>query len=201
MTTLERFNLTKEPDIKVWWPRLVIDDRFYKEGMPILYTFFEEFRFLSNFHVQPITWQGKVYQTTEAAYQADKTDNEDFKEQIRLASGPGSARKMGQAVLLRKNWDAEKEQAMREIVTLKFMANADLAMKLMKTDGQYLVESTVWHDNFWGICIKKDCEKGCGEKKGLNTLGKILMEIRQALCEGYLEEIKAMGRIVRHENS
>ena len=188
-STLERFNATKEPDIKVWWPRLVIDDRFYKEGMPILYAFFEEFRFLSNFHTQPIVWQGKEYQTTEAAYQADKTDNEDFKEQIRLASGPGSARKMGQAVPLKKDWDKIKEATMREVVFLKFMSNSELANKLLKTMPYYLIEGTTWHDNFFGICIKKDCEKGCSEKKGLNVLGKVLMEVRQALHEEFMQAV------------
>jgi ribA/ribD-fused uncharacterized protein len=187
VTILEKFKKEKEPSICNWWNRLSFDNRFYKNDIPIIYEFFEDYRFLSNFHIQQIVYDGAVYTSTEAAYQASKTNIPEIKEQIRLSS-PSSARKMGQAVTLRKNWENVKEQIMREVVTLKFEASCELTMKLLETGEAYLVEGNIWHDNFYGICIKKNCPT-CQDKIGKNILGKILMEIRYNIRQNIRQNV------------
>ena len=182
MNKENKFELEKETDRSIWWNRLDIDDRFYNPEYPIIDWFFDEYRYLSNYHIQPIIYNGKSYISTENAYQASKTTLEEAHEDIRLASSPGKSKKLGQLVKLRPDWEEVKEQIMREVVWLKFNADADLANKLISTNNAYLIEGTVWHDNFYGICLKKNCEK-CEHKIGKNILGKILMETRKRLKE------------------
>ena len=180
--------LKDKAEVDLWLPRLVKDDRFWPQSKgDMLYAFFGENRWMSNFHIQPLVYEGKEYQSTEAAYQAAKTDNPEIKEQIRLSS-PAGAKKLGNCLNIRKDWEEVKWNIMSEIVALKFLASQELQLKLLKTYPLYLVEGNTWHDNGYGICIHKDCRKGCWEKKGKNMLGKILMEIRQALYEQFMEE-------------
>jgi predicted NAD-dependent protein-ADP-ribosyltransferase YbiA (DUF1768 family) len=68
------------------------------------------------------------------------------------------------------------------VVWLKFNADPTLTRNLLNTGDSYLIESTTWHDNCWGICVKKDCVK-CSGKLATNLLGKILMETRKKLKE------------------
>jgi ribA/ribD-fused uncharacterized protein len=179
---MNRFEQDKEQNRDKWWNRLIIDYRFYYPTVYIIDWFFDEYRFLSNYHLQPIIYDGKLYQTTEAAYQAAKTTLFEAKEDIRLASSPGKAKKLGGCVPIRPDWEEIKEQVMREVVWLKFNADPTLTRNLLNTGDSYLIESTTWHDNCWGICVKKDCVK-CSGKLATNLLGKILMETRKKLKE------------------
>lgn len=172
----------KETDRSKWWPRLIIDERFYLPDINVIDWFFDEYRFLTNYHDYPIMYNGKSYRTTEGAYQAAKAISEEDQENIRLAKTPAKAKKLGQIVQMRSDWEDIKEQVMRDVVWEKFNSSADLTNSLISTGNSYLVEGTVWHDNIWGICIKKDCEK-CKDKQGRNLLGKILMETRKRLNE------------------
>jgi predicted NAD-dependent protein-ADP-ribosyltransferase YbiA (DUF1768 family) len=62
---------------------------------------------------------------------------------------------------------------MKAVVRMKFLQNPELLKQLKETGDEELIEGNTWHDNFWGICYCGKC------KKGLNTLGKILMEVRK----------------------
>ena len=137
-----------------------------------------EYRFLSNFYMHEITYKGKVYASTEHAYQAMKTLDEDWAEAIRLAETPSKAKKKGGLCPLRPDWDEIKDQIMDEVLALKF-ADPELEQSLIDTYQKYLVEGVTWHDNFWGICLKRDCERGCLEKTGKNHLGLALMRLRE----------------------
>ena len=85
---------------------------------------------------------------------------------------PGAAKRAGRSLTLRKDWEEVKFKVMEECLREKFR-DTELLLKLLATDGHFLVEGTTWHDQCWGICT---CEK-CGGN-GANNLGKLLMKIR-----------------------
>lgn len=132
--------------------------------------FFGFYRPFSNFHYIPIEMDGIVYPTTEHAYQAAKTDDVDARRDICCLSSPALARKAGQKVQMRKDWDDVKLSVMRDVSWTKYQDEA-LADLLLSTGDLELVEDNRWGDKYWGRV------KGVGE----NNLGKILMDIRTRL--------------------
>lgn len=139
------------------------------------------YRFLSNFWPCKIHWMGIEFKDTESAYQATKVDPELPEEEytkiideIRNASSPGIAKRLGKEVLLngkqRKDWRDISLDVMYELNKLKFQ-NPILKKKLIDTGDTYIEETNTWKDTFWGVC----------SGKGENHLGRILMTIRKEL--------------------
>lgn len=134
--------------------------------------FVGEFSWLSNYFEVPVTYEGRTYGSSEAAYHASKFPSEERDEFTTLgadASKKLSRRKQVDAAA----WDARKERVMREIVWAKFSQNPNLAAKLLATGDRHLEELNWWGDKFWGTV------KG----EGRNVLGQILMEARTRLRE------------------
>lgn len=129
------------------------------------------FRFLSNFYPASVYYEGIIYPTSEHAFQAVKTTDENQRLNIAMLETPGEAKKYGKTVRMRPAWDDVKVGVMAEIVEAKFTQNPDLLEKLLATDDIELVEGNTWGDKFWGV------SGGAGE----NYLGKVLMELRQRL--------------------
>jgi ribA/ribD-fused uncharacterized protein len=153
---------------------------FKEMGLLLIDNFKNEFAFLSNFSPSPIlSVDGKRWATVEHFYQGAKTLDEKEREAIRLAPSPGKAKRMGQRVSLRSDWEDVKQKIMLEGIRLKFGCGSDLAQKLLKTGNHDLVEGNCWHDNIWGDCYCLDC----GNIKGQNLLGKLLMQVRMELME------------------
>lgn len=134
--------------------------------------------FLSNFHSSKVTYAGVEYPTIEHAYQASKTLDTAQQEKIRLAESPAKAKKLGKRVTLRSDWDAVKVDIMRGLIEQKFKEGTGLAMALLWTGDEELVEKNWWGDDFWGVTYN-----GVGQ----NWLGKLLMERRKQLT--YQEDI------------
>jgi ribA/ribD-fused uncharacterized protein len=151
-------------------------------------------RFLSNFYMHAIEFDGAVYASNEHAYQASKTLDENWKEAIRLAETPGKARKKGREAPIRPDWDDIKDKVMKDVLDIKFQ-DADLKVRLIDTYPSYLVEGTSWHDNYWGICLLSNCPK-CMGKSGLNRLGVLLMELREKIIIDRLQEEVEFAREV-----
>ena len=185
---------TRDPK-EIWWKRLDVDPRFYSPEYSVIDNFRLEYDFLSNFFLHPIIYKNKLWQTTEAAFQAMKTDNEDFQEQIRIAKHPAVAKKMGKCVPIRKDWEDVKESIMKEVCTVKF-SEPKMAKALLDTGNAYLIEGTTWHDNLYGICVLKGCWR-CESKIGKNILGKILMEIRKEILDGLQKEVEEARRLAK----
>lgn len=136
-----------------------------------------EYRWLSNFHLANVKFEGLTYMSTEHAYQAAKSNDLEIREMIAIISSCGLARKAGQLIPLADDWHTTRKfEVMNEVVRTKFNTHEDLADKLLATGDQELIEGTTWHDNCWGSCI---CNK-CGNQ-GQNHLGKILMAVREEL--------------------
>lgn len=133
-------------------------------------TFEGQHSFLSNFYPVTIEYQGKTYPSSEHAYQAAKTLDDDERESIAILPTAAAAKKAGKHVQLRDNWSTIKDQIMFDICWIKFNV-PHLREKLLATKDAMLVEGNWWHDTYWGVC----------NGKGRNQLGKTLMQIRNLL--------------------
>jgi len=143
--------------------------------MKMIHGFNNKYDFLSNFYACSTEYDGIWYPTSEHAFQAAKTLDQDLRLFIKAAPTPGEAKRRGRSVVLRSDWEQVKDQVMYEIVKNKFK-NPDMRQRLIATinegyDG--FCEDNWWHDNYWGNC---QCEK-CQGIKGQNHLGKILMQV------------------------
>lgn len=139
---------------------------------PIL-GFKDEYRWLSNFWNAPITVTGFKYQNTEAAYQAAKTINIEYREQFEFMTGT-QAKRAGRKLILRKDWDFVKLEIMELVLRAKFMTHGHLAAKLRNTQNQNIIELNTWGDIYWGQIKNKN-----DNLIGKNILGKLLMNIRE----------------------
>ena len=75
---------------------------------------------------------------------------------------------------LRRDWERVKDDVMRAAVRCKFETHADLREQLLATGDEELVEDSP-NDYYWGRG-----RNGTGK----NVLGRILMEVREALRSG-----------------
>lgn len=136
---------------------------------------FKEFRgptrWLSNFYESYFTYKNHMWKTTEHAYQALKTLDADEFLKVMNCRTPGQAKRLGQKVTLRKDWDLIKIKIMYDINYAKFSQNKRLTCLLIDTKDCELIEGNDWGDTFWGVC----------NGKGRNELGKILMRIRKEI--------------------
>lgn len=134
-----------------------------------------KYAFLSNFYNCPVTYNGLTYQNNEAAFQAQKTLDENVRKEFTNLP-PNLAKRKGRRVTLRSDWEKVKDDVMYEICLAKFFSvkNYKLLELLLNTDSEEIVEGNHWHDNYWGNCM---CDR-CKSIEGKNMLGKILMEIR-----------------------
>lgn len=151
---------------------------------PVIDSFRGDFGFLSNFHEATIYVDGARYRSVEHAYQAYKTLDPWSRRLIREAPTPGQAKKLGQGVQLRGDWEAVKVDLMRTFVKKKF-ENPFLRPLLLATGDAELVEGNTWNDTFWGVC------RGTGQ----NWLGKILMEVRETIRQEDDSETSTAGEV------
>jgi ribA/ribD-fused uncharacterized protein len=147
--------------------------------MNIINSFRAEYFFLSNFYPREVTHKKISYPTTEHAFQAEKSDDENVKIRISKLLKPGDAKSEGQKIRLRSDWEQVKLKVMEDILFDKFVQNPDLKKRLIDTEDASLIEGNTWHDNFWGDCY---CNK-CIGIPGQNNLGKILMKVRENLIK------------------
>ena len=141
-------------------------------------SFTGKYAFLSNFWpctIKDLEFGGIVYPSVEHAYQAGKTCQSDTRKKIARLDTPGKAKRFGQTVELRWNWDEIKLILMKYYLQQKFYNTKlqhDIVGTYLLEDGEYkpaeLIEGNTWGDTYWGIC------NGVGE----NHLGKLLMDVR-----------------------
>lgn len=158
--------------------------------------FHSEYAWLSNFFPCPIEIQGLTFKSAEQAFQ--------YTRAIRLKDTPLAnlilrSRNAKEAKLLSHSntkttpeWDNDRFDVMRHVVTQKFTQNYELGGRLVSTGQLTLIESTI--DGFWGAkasITSKSIKDGTW--MGANFLGKILMEVRNELRrdENYAEFLNA----------
>ena len=153
--------------------------RYYDVDRNCIDRFREQYYFLSNFYPAVIEYDGIIYQSSEAAYQAQKCQDISVRQQFSKLSADESKR-LGSKTELRSDWDEVKLSLMKKIVRAKFTQHRYLAEWLLETGEKELKEGNTWKDTFWGI----DLKTGDGE----NHLGKILMDLRKDFKENGLPE-------------
>jgi ribA/ribD-fused uncharacterized protein len=126
--------------------------------------------FLSNFYVREIVYNGFTYKSTEHAYQAAKAIDPLIHDVIAAADTPGQSKKLVRKIQIREDWAEVKDKIMLDVLRLKFK-HYDLRSKLLATGNATLIEGNTWGDVYWGVC----------EGKGLNMLGKMLMQVREEI--------------------
>ncbi len=105
------------------------------------------------------------------AYQASKWPDTDH--HLFFAISPSMAKKLGNRLGKREDWDDVKYDIMLQLVVQKFITDANLKQKLIDTGTKHLEERNYWGDVYWGTN-----PKGVGK----NKLGEILMKVRE-LCQ------------------
>lgn len=124
----------------------------------------------SNFAAFNVEWKGRVWQTSEHAFQAAAFDDEEIVEAI------FSARSAHDALMLaiehqskmRVGWEDEMVTVMKDICRHKLEQHPYLQRKLQESGDAELVEDSP-KDSVWG--------RGA-DWQGRNELGKIWMELR-----------------------
>lgn len=148
------------------------------EELPIIDKFRGDYFFLSNFYPFSIIYEGILYRTSEHAYQAAKTTDKELRQGIADLTTAGKAKRAGQKIELRPDWNDIRLLEMEKILIAKF-ATSKLRKSLIDTHPAYLIEGNDWGDTFWGTV----------NGKGENHLGNLLMKIRLGLL--IEESIKA----------
>lgn len=139
-----------------------------------------KYRFLSNFWFVQVEFEGYSYTTVEHAYQAAKSLDQTMRDTIRQSKLPSDAKRLGNQVQLRPDWDSVKRLIMLNLLRNKFN-HIGLRSLLLQTNDQLLIEGNTWHDNYWGVCFCAVCNyERSREEPGLgkNWLGKLLMHVR-----------------------
>ncbi|MBK8696392.1 MAG: NADAR family protein [Deltaproteobacteria bacterium] len=128
---------------------------------------------LSNFAPYPIVMKGRRWPTSEHYFQAQKFVGTPREDEVRRASTPAEAARMGRdrKHRPRRDWDSARDGVMHAAVVAKFTQHAELRSMLLATGDARLVEHTD-SDDYWG---------DGGDGSGRNRLGEILMQVRDAL--------------------
>lgn len=137
------------------------------------YSVSDEFGEFSNFALWPFTLDGERWPTSEHYFQAQKFDDEKYRQKIRKAKTPEIAAQLGRdrKRKLRWDWETTKVRVMRAAVLAKFAQNEYLRTLLLSTGDAKIVEHTE-DDDYWG---------DGGDGKGENMLGRILVGVRSQL--------------------
>ncbi len=132
---------------------------------------------LSSFAAFPFYLDGREWATIEHYFQANKFDDEAYKERVRVAVSPKKARQLGRAKLakrkIRKDWRDVKTTIMTRAVYTCARTHETLQKELAESGQLPLFESNNY-DYYWG----------CGrDRRGQNHYGKVLMQVRNKLNE------------------
>jgi ribA/ribD-fused uncharacterized protein len=145
----------------------------------------QDFYVLSNFSAFSLRWKDHRFDTSEAAYQWEKfplhadltkqelVTRESIRNAILNAPSAHDAYKIAERNrdYRRKDWDSVKVDIMRNILRSKAHQHEYVNRKLLDTGDRELIENS-WRDSFWGWGP---------DKNGLNTLGKLWMEVRSEI--------------------
>ena len=125
-----------------------------------------DFRWLSNFAIEHDGLSVEHY------YQAAKAVDPKDRDWIMASETPGLAKRRGQTIEIRADWEEIRLSVMLEHTHRKYTQNPFRWM-LAATGTREIVEYNHWGDTFWGVTAFG----------GENHLGRILMQVRSEILE------------------
>ncbi len=144
---------------------------------------------LSNFHRAPFTIDDTTYEFSEKYYQKEKAlfanDHEAMEDIMRATTPQECFRRAKRITFDEQRWHDSNSAAtaMKKAVLAKFSQNQHLKDFLMTTGEAELVEAST--NKYWGCGLPmKDKHLIADRAKwsGVNTLGKIIMDVRRHLA-------------------
>ena len=138
--------------------------------MPIKF-YTPEFYVFNNFSAHAVEFGGKLYPTSEHAYQAAKCTDPQGQEAIRSARSPNQAKALANETYKTAKdpeWESKKVAVLEEILRAKLAQHPEAQEALRKSGREDIVEDSPT-DYFWG--------EGA-DGSGKNMLGKLWMKIR-----------------------
>lgn len=136
-----------------------------------------EYRFLSNFYLVDVEYEGVVYPSSEHAYMSAKSNDAGWKEFCADRNNScGVVKKNSYTVTLVENWDQVKFRVMYDVLRIKF-GKDPLKGMLLATGNQNLQEGNWHNDRIWGVDLKTN------PNVGENHLGRTLMKIRDEIVK------------------
>ena len=131
-----------------------------------------EFYCFSNFSSFTVEWKGRLWQTSEHAYQASRffEKNPEESEEIFKSRSAHEAKKLSEKYenIAEPDFHEDRVGVMEDICRHKLKQNPYIQKKLLQTENKKIVEDSP-KDEFWGWGLKRD---------GRNELGKIWMKLR-----------------------
>ena len=116
------------------------------------------------------------FRTSEALYQAAKFPHlPDIQERIARAPTPRAAKTIGRSHPIQPDWNAQRVNAMRWVLRMKYESNAPTIHEVLARTGERPIVEVSAHDPFWGARPVGECYLG------RNALGRLWMELRQQL--------------------
>lgn len=148
------------------------------------FAFHSAHSWLSNFFPCSFDLQGITFRSAEHAFQytrAIRLGEPQNAELILRSKSAVDAKRLGKGIThTTPEWDSDKIDVMRLIITEKFSQNFELGAKLVSTGQSLLIEATM--DGYWGAKASITSKSIMnGTWMGANFLGKILTETRDDL--------------------
>lgn len=142
---------------------------------------------LSNFYKTKITYKGLLFNTTEAIFMWEKAryfGDTSSCMAILQSKDPQEAKQLGRGVRNYNDteWAKVRYAFMYQANLSKFSQNEDLKKKLLNTGTKQIVEANP-RDQIWSCGLAENDPLILDPKNwtGQNLLGKVLMEVREAL--------------------
>jgi ribA/ribD-fused uncharacterized protein len=139
-----------------------------------IYFYPPEYYVFDNFSSFQVEYKGKIYPTSEHAFQSVQfTNNPELAKVIRNAKSAHEAQKLAQENKDKRdsNWEEIKLDVMKEILHCKADQHPYVMKKLLQSGDREIVEDS-WRDDYWGW----------GENRnGQNMLGKLWMKVREEI--------------------
>ena len=130
---------------------------------------------MSNFYPSTLHLWNMSFRSAEHAYQYFKASlmgDMEAASEIMNTYSPFMVKNIGGRVTLDDSWDKRRENVMMYILEAKIQQCDEFSTELISTEGRVLIEDTA--NEYWG--------RG-KYGQGQNVLGKLLMRIRNQLCE------------------
>jgi len=130
---------------------------------------------LSSFSRHGFELDEQFWPSVEHYFQGMKFETPADREKVRLADHPEKAKRLGRSRFrkIRRDWSKVRRVIMTRAIYTKCRTYPEIAERLLATGNTRLVENSQY-DYFWG----------CGrDRRGYNTYGKVLMDVRSKLRE------------------